>query len=178
MKSQRGLTLIELVIVLAIVATLSGLAASALSSALEASRASAARGDLVASLRQAITRAELTGSRSVLCPSIDGEHCANDPDWSQGWLVFTDRNGNREFERDERLLHRQPALPGRVRLRSTAGRTRIVFQGYASNAGTNVTYTLCDGRGPARAVTLVMANTGRLRDGVPSADAIAATCPP
>jgi type IV fimbrial biogenesis protein FimT len=177
MKSQRGLTLIELVIVVAIVATLSGLAVSAFASALEASRASAARGDLIASLRQAITRAELTGSRSVLCPSIDGEHCANDPDWSQGWLVFTDRNGNREFEGDERLLRRQRALPGRVRLRSTAGRTRIVFQGYASNAGTNVTYTLCDGRGPARAVSLVMANTGRLRDGVPSADAITATCP-
>ena len=39
------------------------------------------------------------------------------------------------------------------------------------NAGSNVTFTLCDRRGEAAAVTLVLANTGRLRAGTPKAAA-------
>jgi type IV fimbrial biogenesis protein FimT len=40
-------------------------------------------------------------------------------------------------------------------------------------AGTNVTFTLCDGRGPSRTVALVLANSGRLRDARPGAAAVA-----
>jgi type IV fimbrial biogenesis protein FimT len=65
-----------------------------------------------------------------------------------------------------------------VRLRSSAGRTRVTFQGNGGNAGSNLTFTLCDGRGPAKARALVLSNSGRLRDAPADADAAAATCPP
>jgi type IV fimbrial biogenesis protein FimT len=58
-----------------------------------------------------------------------------------------------------------------VHLRSTAGRTRLVYQPNGGNAGSKVTFTLCDGRGAARAATLVLANDGRLRGGTPTASA-------
>ena len=58
-----------------------------------------------------------------------------------------------------------------MHLRSTAGRTRLVFQPNGGNAGSNVTFTLCDGRGAATATTLVLANDGRLRAGTPTPDA-------
>jgi type IV fimbrial biogenesis protein FimT len=51
-----------------------------------------------------------------------------------------------------------------------------VFQGNGGNAGSNVTFTLCDGRGPGRAKTLVLSNQGRFRHGTPSPAALAATC--
>jgi type IV fimbrial biogenesis protein FimT len=178
MRTQRGWTLIELVIAVTIAAILLGIAAPALSGSLEASRASGARADLLASLSAASSRAALTGARAVLCPSIDGENCSDDADWSFGWLVFIDRNGSREIEGDERLLRSQPALPGRVRLRSTVGRTRIVFQGNGGNAGSNVTFTHCDGRGPSRARALIMSNTGGLREDVATQASISATCAP
>jgi type IV fimbrial biogenesis protein FimT len=178
MKSQTGLTLIELVIAVMIATILLGIAAPALSGSLEATRASAARAALLESLLQAGSRAALTGTRAVLCPSIDGENCSDEPDWSSGWLVFMDANASRELEGGERVLRLQPALAGRVRLRSTVGRARIVFQGNGGNAGSNVTFTLCDGRGPARALALVMANNGRLRDAVATEANIAATCAP
>jgi type IV fimbrial biogenesis protein FimT len=60
-------------------------------------------------------------------------------------------------------------------LRTTAGRTRLVFQPDGSAAGSNVTFTLCDGRGPQRAVALVMNNAGALR-AVPAAAAQAQAC--
>ena len=178
MEAQRGWTLIELMLVLACLAIAGGLAASALSSTLEAARAASARGELVSSLGQAMARASLAGSRAVLCPSSDGQACSSGPDWSQGWLVFMDSNASRELEGGERVLRRQGALPGRVRLRSTEGRTRIVFQGNGGNGGSNVTFTLCDGRGPRRARALVLANFGRLRETTPTAENVAATCVP
>ena len=45
----------------------------------------------------------------------------------------------------------------------------LVFQPNGGNAGSNATFTLCDGRGAARAATLVLANDGRLRGGTPTA---------
>ena len=176
MKTQRGLSLIELMIALAVVGVLFGIAVPAFSGGLEAARASEARSGLLASLLTASTRAAITGVHGVLCPSNDGANCLNSPDWSGGWLVFLDNNGSRELEGGERVLRVQRPLICKVHLRSTAGRTRIVFQGNGGNAGSNATFTLCDGRGPARARALIMSNTGGLRDGAPSAAGIAATC--
>jgi type IV fimbrial biogenesis protein FimT len=176
MGTQRGLTLIELMIVAACLAIVTGLAVSSLAGAVESARAESVRGDLVGSLNQALSHAALTGTRAVLCPTIDGQHCSDGPDWSGGWLVFMDSNASRELEGGERVLRREEHLPGHVRLHTTAGRTRIVFQGYAGNGGSNVSFTLCDGRGPARAQGLVLANFGRLRAAAPSSANLAATC--
>jgi type IV fimbrial biogenesis protein FimT len=178
MKAHAGLTLIELLIAVAVVATLAAVAAPAFSGGLEAGRASDARASLLASLMTAANKAAITGSHGVLCPSRDGETCLDSADWSAGWLVFLDSNGSRDLEGGERLLRIQPALAGKVRLRSTVGRTRIVFQGNGGNAGSNATFTLCDGRGPKRARALIMSNAGGLRDGEATAANLAATCPP
>lgn len=177
MKAQSGLTLIELMIVVAMSAVLLGLAVPAFSGGLEAARSMDARSSLLSSLQSASGRAAITGVHGVLCPSLDGVACADSPDWSSGWLVFLDPNASRELEGGERILHIQPPLAGKVHLRSTVGRTRIVFQGNGGNAGSNVTFTLCDGRGPARARALIMSNVGNLRDGAASAANLAATCP-
>ena len=176
MNPQSGWTLVELMIVVAVAGTLVGMAAPAVSGGLEAARAGEARAGLLDSLMTAATRAGITGVHGVLCPSNDGASCLDSPDWSRGWLVFLDSNGSRDLEGGERILRVQAPLGGKVRLRSTAGRTRIVFQGNGGNAGSNATFTLCDGRGPSRARALIMSNTGRLRDGAPSATGIAATC--
>jgi type IV fimbrial biogenesis protein FimT len=177
MTAQRGLTLIELAIALAIAAIVFSLAANALGDALESARSASVRGDLLASLALAGSKASVSGNRAVLCPSTDASSCSDEADWSQGWLVFLDTNASREIEGGESVLRREPPLPGRVRLRSTVGRARIVFQGNGGNAGSNVTFTLCDGRGARNAVSLVLANTGRLRNGVPTPQAMAETCP-
>ena len=176
MNATRGFTLIELLIAVTIIAVLFGIALPAVSNTLEAARAIDTRSELLASLTTASQRAALTGQRSVLCPSADGVSCLDNEDWSAGWIVFSDPDADRAHDSGEPLLHQQAALAGKVHLRSTVGRTRIVFQGNGGNAGSNVTFTLCDGRGPARAVSLVISNAGRLRESVPSAAAVAATC--
>ena len=176
--TQRGITMIELLIATSIVAILAGIAMPAFSGAFEASRSSSARAALLGSYMAAVDSATMSGSHAVLCPSGDGSACLGNPDWSSGWIVFLDSDGDREHQVGEPIVARHAALEGKVRLRSTIGRTKIVIQPSGGNAGSNVTYTLCDGRGAAMAETLVLSNRGFLHAGVPTAAAIAATCAP
>ena len=175
-RRVAAFTLVELLIALAVLGVLLGIALPSFGNAMEAARASDAKAALLASITRAVNRAAVTGTRAVLCPSSDGEACSDGFDWSAGWIVFMDRDADRERDADERLVLAEPALGGEVRLRSTTGRRRIVFQGSGGNAGSNVTFTLCDGRGPARAETVVLNNKGRLRYGTPTPEAAAAAC--
>ena len=167
-RRMWGFTLIEAMIVLAVGAILIGAAVPAWTGAVENARSSSVRSDLLATLTRAISHASTAGSEVVLCPGDSGG-CLSTTDWSGGWLAYADIDGDRQRSANETLLQAEPALPGNVHLRSTVGRTRIVFQPNGSNAGSNVTFTLCDGRGASQATTLVLANDGRLRSGKPTA---------
>ena len=173
---QRGFTPIETLIALALVAVALAIAIPAFSQARESTRAMQVEARLLQSLQRSVERAALSGKRAVLCPSPDGRECARSPDWSHGWIAFLDEDGNREHTATEPLILAEAALPGDVRLRSTLGRTRLVFQGNGGNVGSNVSFTLCDGRGPRHARALILANDGRLRHGVPAEASVAATC--
>jgi type IV fimbrial biogenesis protein FimT len=176
MNKIRGFTLFELLIVLVLSFVLFGIALPAVSGGMEAARSFDARSSLLASLSTASNRAAVTGARAVLCPSANGTQCADSPDWSAGWIVFLDVDGDREMDAGDLLLQWRAPLDGKARLRSTTGRTRIVFQGNGGNAGSNVTFTLCDGRGAAQARDLILNNQGRLREASATAEEIANTC--
>jgi type IV fimbrial biogenesis protein FimT len=173
---RRGFTLIELLITLAVLTVALALAIPAFSQARESTRAVAAEARLLQSLQRTLERAAFTGKRAVLCPSADGRECIRSPDWSHGWIAFLDDDGNREHAPQETLILAEEPLPGDVRLRTTLGRTRLVFQGNGGNSGSNVTFTLCDGRGAPHARSLVLSNDGRFRRGVPAKASVAATC--
>ena len=175
--SARGFTLIEALIVLAVAGFLLCVAVPAWSGALEAAHATSARAVLLESLTRSISHAALTGSEVVLCPG-DAGGCRNSIDWSRGWIAYADIDGDRRRDANETLLYSQSALTGRVHLRSTAGRTRLVFQPNGGNVGSNVTFTLCDGRGISKATTLVLANNGQLRSGIPTEPAALACLTP
>lgn len=170
MRRHRGFTLIELVIALAVVGILAGIALPAIKNAGEAARSGAAKGELLASWLGGVSHAAVTGSEVVACPG-DANGCRGGTDWSVGWIVFADIDGNGTRSANETLLKSVDPLPGKVHLRSTAGRTRVVFQPNGGNAGSNVTFTLCDGRGAGKASTIVLSNGGNLRAGIPTATA-------
>ena len=175
-RQNDGFTLTELMMALAGLAILAGIALPSFRSGIDAANAQSVRSALLTTLQRAATRATVTGSHVVICPSSDGMNCLDDPSWNAGWIAFLDRDGNREHAEDERILSHQPRLPERTSLRSSSGRTRIVLQSSGSNAGSNVSFTLCDGRGPAKATALVLSNRGHLHDAEPKADRVAATC--
>jgi len=165
-RKASGFTLLDFLISVGIVAVLLGMAVPAWSTVSEAAHTSAAQSALFGSLTRSISHAALTGSEVVLCPG-DAGGCRASIDWSAGWIAYADIDGNRARTANETLLHQEGQLGGKVHLRSTTGRMRLVFQPNGGNAGSNVTFTLCDGRGVAKAQTLVLANDGRLRAGKP-----------
>lgn len=166
-RMQTGFSAVEIVAGMTIAAILAGVALPTYRNVSEAAHAGAARAALGESLLVSISHAALAGSEVVLCPG-DANGCRASTDWSQGWIAFADLNGDRRHDSRETLLREQAALGGQVHLRSTVGRTRLVFQPNGGNAGSNVTFTLCDGRGSAKAATLILSNDGHLRNGVPA----------
>ena len=174
-RRQRGFTLVEAVVSLAVVAILAGVAVPAWSSASEAAHNGAAQAAMGMSVLGAVRHAALTGSEVVLCPG-DAMGCRASIDWSHGWIAYADLDGDRIHDPNETMLKSAGPLGGNVHLRSTSGRTRLVFQPNGGNAGSNVTFTLCDGRGAPHAKALVLANDGRLHHATPAKASVAATC--
>jgi type IV fimbrial biogenesis protein FimT len=176
-RKEAGFTLIETVIALAVLGICLGIAVPIYLGAAAATHAGAAKSALGITLLSAMAQSTVTGNEFVVCASTDGSACSGSTDWSTGWIAFVDLDADRGRGAGEALLRRDPALPSDVRLHSTAGRTRIVFQPHGgAAAGSNVTFTLCDRRGPAKAATLVLANSGRLRQDAPMPGA-ALACP-
>jgi type IV fimbrial biogenesis protein FimT len=162
-----GFTLIEALIVLAAASLLLCVAVPSWRSASASTHTAAAKATLVETWLDAVNHAALTGVEVVACPGAPTE-CRPGVDWSGGWIAFADLDGDRQHGPGETLLVRGEALQGGVKLRSTPGRTRLVFQPNGGNAGSNVTFTLCDSRGPDQASAVVLSNQGRLRSAAAS----------
>src|SRR5690606_37546162 len=171
MRILPGFTVIEALLAMLVVALLLGTAIPAWSAASEAARAAEARSLLQSTLDVAIRHSLVTGSEVVMCPG-DGDGCRDSFDGTGGWVAWADIDGDRRRDPAEALLRNQAALAGEVHLRSTPGRRRLVLRPHGGAAsGTNVTFTLCDGRGTDKAVALVLANSGRLRSARPAPSA-------
>src|SRR5947208_2160011 len=101
-KTQRGITVVELMLALAIAAVLFGFATSSVSAAVNAARTSAGLSSLVASLTRARSMAGNNSVEIVMCPSADGTNCSDGYHWEKGWIAFQPGEGASE---------RQPADP-------------------------------------------------------------------
>jgi len=173
---QAGITLIELVIAIVIVALLAALAIQGVTRAIYASRSAGGLASLIASLTRARSVAASTEIDVVLCPSVDGKSCSAGYHWESGWIAFQATRPGSNHVADEAIVVREPALASHVHLITSPGRTRIRFQGNASNAGSNATFTFCDGRGSKSASAYAMANNGNLHATTPDSTSVSQAC--
>lgn len=85
---QRGFTLIELVVTVAVAAVLITVAIPSFTNLIKDSRLIASSNLLVRSLAVARSEAVKRGSPVAMCASDNGTSCSGS--WTQGWIVFTD----------------------------------------------------------------------------------------
>jgi type IV fimbrial biogenesis protein FimT len=105
---RRGFTLVELAVVLAIAAVTMSVALPDLRQMIRSQQLKAAVGDLFGAIDLARTQAIARGRKVMLAPA-DG--AAND--WSGGWVVFVDEDGDRRPGGAEEVIMRHEALaPG------------------------------------------------------------------
>lgn len=149
---DSGVTLLELLFGLAIVAVLAGMAAPGLLASVRAAAVRSAAFDLMAGLQQARAHSILESRPGVLCPS-DGAGCLGPDVPAHGWISFLEVAG------DRRELRRHD-LPAGVIVR--ASRAPLRFWP-TSLAASPATLTICDERGIAPARAIVISQTGRAR---------------
>lgn len=174
MRGNAGFTLIELVAAMSVMAILAGIAAPSFADFVERQRASAAMSSLLAHMSLARITAISRNQRAVLCPSSDGAHCRLDADWSQGWLLFLDEDGNRIPDGSDEIVRVESEPTSRhLRVTSTYGRQQLRYLPDGRSAGTNLTISICNNRNELLG-QVVVNNMGRPRSERPS---VRAACP-
>lgn len=168
MQRSRGFTLIELAVTLAIASILAGVALPSLQDLLERQRAAAVVGSLTAHMGLARVAAVTHNRRSVLCPTADGHTCHVGTDWSRGWMLFLDEDGNRRPDAGDDVLRVDLAPTSRhLQVRSTRGREQLRYLPDGRSAGSNLTISVCGAQG--QVVTRVIVNNmGRPRSERPA----------
>lgn len=158
---SAGYSLYELLVTLAIAATVIGVGMPGVADLLARHRQHVELNALFHALYAA--RKQSIAARRVvsLCPSPDGRQCQPGYDWSAGWIQFvnSDRDSPPRVDAGEEVLARH-TVDATIRL--TANRHGFTSRGTWQRA-TNGTFVACDraGRVPPRA--LVVSFTGRPR---------------
>lgn len=163
----KGFTLLEALACVAVIGTLAALAVPALSKLLLQQRVLTTQHALIAHLHLARTTAIWRRKKTLICPSSNGRQCINASNWSAGWLVFLDPDGNGQPDQDTDII-RFTAHPTSVHLlvHSSPGRSNVRYLPDGRSAGSNTTLSICDSAGVAQA-QIIINNAGRVRSTKP-----------
>ncbi len=153
MRKSPGVTLIEMLFGMAIVAILAGLAAPGFQQSLRASAVRAATFDLLAGLQQTRGTSIVVAAPGMLCPSDSAGNCLPAETAASHWRWSVESAG--------RAIPAEPqALPAGVIAR--ASRSPVRFWPNSVSAST-ATLTICDLRRVAAPRAIVVNVAGRAR---------------
>lgn len=177
MPRCSGVTLWEMLVVLAVLAILAGLSAPSVESVMLDSQRTAHVNAFVTAIQLARSEAAKRSRPVVVCKSADRLTCAgSELHYDAGWMVFVNEDDERPPHRSvtEPLLHAYRPEPG-TSIRSN--RPRFEFRPFRRRS-TNGTVIFCDRRGATAARAVVVSYTGRPRasDSAPGGQPL--TCPP
>lgn len=100
----NGLTLVDAVTALALLAVLLALGVPAAATLLRDHRLALFTNDLLGAMHLARSEAIKRKGRVTMCPSEDGAQCAAAGGWDQGWILFADSNSNATRDATELLV--------------------------------------------------------------------------
>jgi type IV fimbrial biogenesis protein FimT len=156
---QQGTTLIEQIMLLAIIGILTGMAVPSLRKLLTHNQQQIAQSDFIAALQYARETALTTGKRTLFCPTRDGSRCSNDLHWENGWLLFQDGVN----QPDHKPLRVGRGYGGNLTIQGTAGRHLVRFLPDGSASGSNITLLFCQRGSTDHVLSVMVSNSGRIR---------------
>lgn len=176
--SISGFTLLELLVTVAILVILAGVAVPSFQDTMIRNNIESQIGDLQRSLSYARSEAVSRGARVSICRSSSATTCGAGSSWSDGWLVFVDNNTagvHGQVDAGEEVIKVHEALKGATSLTLSDGADKDFIQynsrGLISDdsALSNGSFSLCkSGESVKYARALIVTITGRAirsRDG-------------
>lgn len=162
MRAATGTTLWELVLALALVGVLAGLAAPSFRAFVLDARLTADVDAFFAAVQLARSESSKRGRNIVLCKSANQSTCGG-PElrYDAGWMVFVDTddvNPPARSAAEPLLFAYRPQVRGRI----VSNRPYYEFRAFLRRS-TNGTVTFCDTRGTAAARAVIVSYTGRPR---------------
>jgi type IV fimbrial biogenesis protein FimT len=172
--NNRGFTLVELMITIAVLAIALSLAIPSFTATIARNKLTSARDDLIKSFQFTKSEAINRNVSVVICPSINGTSCSGTGDWEEGWIIYlegamsagvTSTVGTviKVNEGFEGLNSNHIGVPSGL---TPSTFVRYVPQGFAAYAGPILAQTieLCSQNGEVGAVSMVVsAATGQVR---------------
>lgn len=111
MESDSGMTLVELLTVVAITAIMAAFAMPRLAPLVLANRLDALMAEAGDDIEFALSEAMRRGQPVTLCPTRGARgDCARLRDWQAGWIVFVDVNGNGVRDAGETVVRQRSAF--------------------------------------------------------------------
>ena len=159
---QQGFNALELIVAMAIVAIILATAIPSYKHYGWNLRMKTAMDSLQTDLNMARSRAISHNFQTVICPANNASECSGLSQWQDGWIVFTDMNGDRQFQSGERLL-KQASATEFLNINSSRSRSYLRFYSNGTAPGSNIRIVFCDQRGAEYAGAIVVSNSGRIR---------------
>ncbi len=169
-NGSRGFTLLELLIVLAVLAIVLTLSAPPMIGLLRGAQLHSEVQRLQLALNLARTEAVSRNRRVTLCPSpyAEGGEPNCEGDFSSGWLVFADAQNDEQFDPlEDELIRVFSAVPDGFQVRNRAGLAPVATAlTYYPDGATrrNLTFMFCPpGRVVTSSLSVVVSRVGRPR---------------
>ena len=172
---ESGLTLVELMLVLTMMAVVTSLAAPSFRSLWVKRSVLLAAETLLGDLRYARSESLQRARPVLVCQSSNAMSCTRDgAAWAKGWIVFVDSNGSAQIDGDnadgpaEALLRVQATLPALASIVSNVSTGHsITYQatGSAKSAAQTIVFTPAGSVPPDSMRALCISLQGRARVG-------------
>ncbi len=175
MKTQRGLTLIELMVALAVFSIVVAVAAPQMKTFMKNNRQINKLNTMVSAINLARSEAARLGSTITICSTSDNATCTGETDWSVGFMVFQDTDRNGAIGAGETILRLFPETSADGTVLATAfdganyDKTFIQFASRGELRDTDGTaattpqgsFVFCDDRGATKARAINVNLLGR-----------------
>lgn len=167
-RTQQGLTLLELLVTIAMMAILLTIAVPSYRESIRQNRLTVQIGGFVAALRLAQSEAIRLDQMVTLCKSSNPEAtttpaCDNATTWDSGWVLFVDANGDGIIDTGESIIRvGAPLVAGSSLLGSSAVADVVTYRPTSEIAAAG-TFVLCDNNDMTHARAVFLATNGRIR---------------
>jgi type IV fimbrial biogenesis protein FimT len=173
MQKASGFTIIELMVVIAVIGILLGLGAPSFTEFVKNNRVTSQANDFVTALQTARSEAVKRGTYVTLCASSDQSSCSGSNDWSSGWIIFSDLDQdaspdigtNACLPSEDCIIRTWGELDGDNTLTAASSSLQFQLSGVVTTGGETFTLTgaECSGR-QVRKITVTAQGRPRIED--------------